>query len=153
MTQTAVFLFLEVGVAIQGTEIVEHFLFRVADHTDAELANEARLVPGLTQQSGVAPVGVFLGDRWCTEGKPVRSLIQSREERGPTRCADGGGHEGISEAHPPRCQRVDDGGLDDGMARTAQRIVALVVCQDEDQIGTRGRNTGTRADQQQDDYE
>ena len=87
------------------------------------------------KQRWIAVGEMLLGHRGLTKGIAVSALDESSEERGPTGGADRRRYESVRKPHAVSCQRVDVGCPDDRVASATERVVALIVDQEEEDVG------------------
>jgi hypothetical protein len=78
-------------------------------------------------ERGHARDGVALG---------VRARPLAREDDSAAHPANGGGDEGVAEAHALAGEVIDRGRLNDRMTGDAERVVTLIVGEKEDDVGT-----------------
>ena len=127
-------------------EVIEHplqaagILQRRLDavHGYPELADEAGVVAGSLQQRRVADVAELPTQRRGVEGELMPALVQPREVAGPAGGTHRGGGEGVGEAHPAVPQQVEVRGVDGAIAGTAHQVGALVVGEQEQNVGATG---------------
>ena len=133
--ERAVGLFLEIRAAADRLKGVEHRLTILLVHVHTKLSDEAGLVTCLSQQYRIAELSKLAVNRSCTEGKLVRPLVQTGQDRGSTGRTDGGGHEHIAEPYALLGQAIQGWRFQKRMAGTAQAVPAVVVGQEEKNIG------------------
>src|SRR5690606_23719444 len=110
--------------------------------TKAPFADEPGVVPALAQQLGIAPCVLFAGHGYVELIDSVAGGVLARKDAGAACATDGIGDEGMGEAHTVggelvQCRRVQVGGTG-----TAHHVVALIVGEEENQVGTLGRLGG-----------
>ena len=127
------------GLAGRGAadrlEDVEHARRSALAGRDAELADEAGAVAGVLQQRWIADRHVRVGERRRAEGEAVRALVLAGQDRRARRRADRRGDEGVVEAHALGGQRFEVRGAQASVADAAQAVPALVVGDDDEQVG------------------
>ena len=127
-------LFAQVG-PVALAEVVEEGFFRADFGLDPELADEPGTVSRGAQGRGVAGLEVGRANGRCAEREPVGALGETGENGGPAGGANRRGDERVLEADPLPGEVVDDGRLGDAVAGDAQRVIALVVDEEEEDIG------------------
>ncbi len=133
---------LDVGQAVEVQE-VEHPLPGAVLDRHAELADEAGAVAGPAEQGRIADVGEGAREGRLGEGVGVGPLVSSAEDAGPAGGADRGRDEGPVEPDSVPGQGIRVRRPDDRVAGAAQGVEALVVGQDEEDVG-RDRRSGSR---------
>ena len=104
--------------------------------THVLLAVKSGLVARLAEERGEACVQLFLTHGMAGVGVvAIGGGGQAGEEDGAARHADGGLREGVFETHAARGEPVDDGRFDLRMAGATEGSVALIVDEDEDDVG------------------
>ncbi len=112
------------------------------------LADEGGLVAGRLQQlregrQRVIRIPLLVGRH------PVHVGVDAGEVAGARRAAERRGDEGAGEAHAAGGQAVEPRGLDPGVAGAAQGVGAMLVGQDEDEVGAGATAVGPAAQERQ----
>ena len=84
-------------------------------------------------------MGKLRAQRWRAEGELVASLIEPSQDAGATGSADRRRGKSAAEPHAAGSETIEVRCLDDGITRTPHQIVALVVGEQEKDVGARMR--------------
>ncbi len=124
------------AVATERHPAVEAGLRRVGRLADVPLAEESRAVADPLQQFGKEHrAGAEAGS---VVDHAVGVGVVTGEDRRTARRAERRRHECIPEPHAVAGERVEPRRLDEGMARASQKIVAVVVGEDKDDVPRSG---------------
>ena len=128
-------MFFEKRRAADRLEGVEHRLPILLLHVDTELADETGLVAGLAQQHRITRLTEPAVDRASAEGELMRTLVKAGQDRGPAGSTDRSSHEHIAEPDALLGQAVEGRRFQKWMTGTAKTIPAVVVGQEENDVG------------------
>ena len=119
-------------------EKVEQPLLRVGLHRNAQLANVGSAVSCAAQNSGAAGLDVVFADGRRTERESVGTLGEARQDGRPTGGANRRRYKRIFKTDPLAGQAVNGGRPGDAVACDSQGIMALIVDEEKQDIGSFG---------------
>ena len=135
MPQAAVSLFLEVGVTAQTAPNIPHGGGAVLADSDMLLTEMGSAVSSGLEQGKVTCCAEIWIERPGGGAVEVAAFVAPGEEASPAGPAGRGGDKRILESHASGGETVKMRSLDHGMARAAEGVIALIVCEQKENVG------------------
>ena len=113
---------------------VEHGL--AVFHTHAKFAYETSSIPRTSKQHRIASQSIVFVHSGFAKRIPISAFMQAGKNGSPTGRTDRGGDKAVFKTNPMSRQSVNIGRLHNRMTGTPQRIIPLIIREEQNDIGS-----------------